>query len=572
MSRKAPARSWFAPAHPEDKVVVVLPVGDLPLSCYQSRRKCFELAHFIVALEPSLRPGRGVHPCWPLAPLEFLQWRPQQDRRKLLHTQRSTSLSSQSSSSASTSARGKRRPTHMANSTSVPKRTSSNNRAAAQPTYFTYVVTPQQVAYSYPLHGVKKLTLTKEIKDRIPAAMRQHYLDLFTEECLKFSSSHLEATKMAQSEEKAVYDRSSSKDKYLNVALQALKKLRGMVPSGVPGLDKATLYSRLRIYTLSEEERKELGFPFAHPEKPGLAILFTQEQPRSPTHATCCRCGTEFPVSSSGLCLSSDPCVFHWGRRTSVRVLGGFETWYTCCQASVGTMGCTVVKQHVQDGRKNNLNGFAKTFPKKDWEAHAGIYALDCEMCYTTHGMEVTRVSVVDTDLHVIYDTFVKPDNEIVDYATVFSGVTAADLANTNVRLRDVQAVLLSLFSTDTILIGHSLESDLLALKLIHGTVVDTSILFPHFRGLPYKRALRKIVSQYLNQTIQNDNNGHSSIEDARACMRLVTWRVQQYDKFFSPPLQQQATCPKCALHQKLRVCISRHTQTPEVPEMLEKQ
>lgn len=85
---------------------------------------------------------------------------------------------------------------------------------------------------------------------------------------------------------------------------------------------------------------------------------------------------------------------------------------------------------------------------------------------YTTYGLELTRVTVVDTDVHVVYDTFVKPDNEIVDYNTRFSGVTEADLADTSVTLRDVQAVLLSMFSADTILIGHSLESDLLALKV----------------------------------------------------------------------------------------------------------
>lgn len=47
-----------------------------------------------------------------------------------------------------------------------------------------------------------------------------------------------------------------------------------------------------------------------------------------------------------------------------------------------------------------------------------------------------------------------------------FSGVTEEDLENATMRLRDVQAVLLNMFSAESILIGHSLESDLLALKV----------------------------------------------------------------------------------------------------------
>lgn len=57
-----------------------------------------------------------------------------------------------------------------------------------------------------------------------------------------------------------------------------------------------------------------------------------------------------------------------------------------------------------------------------------------------------------------------------------FSGVTAEDLDSATITLRDVQAVLLSMFSAESILIGHSLESDLLALK-VHSLEKDVLLL-----------------------------------------------------------------------------------------------
>jgi len=47
-----------------------------------------------------------------------------------------------------------------------------------------------------------------------------------------------------------------------------------------------------------------------------------------------------------------------------------------------------------------------------------GVYALDCEMCYTTQGLELTRVTVIDEDCNVIHETLVKPQNPIIDYNT----------------------------------------------------------------------------------------------------------------------------------------------------------
>ncbi|KAM5239363.1 RNA exonuclease 1 homolog [Ctenodactylus gundi] len=433
----------------------------------------------------------------------------------------------------------------------------------------TTTVTPKRIAHSPSLQSLKKPIIPKEFGGKVPTAIRQRYLNLFMEECLRFCPSNQEAIEKALSEEKVAYDRSPSKNIYLNVAVNTLKRLRGLVPSATPGLSKpssrkvisheavlggklaaktsfstsrpnsprvedlkgAALYSRLRDYLLTQEQLKENGYPFPHPERPGGAIIFTSEdkKPKDSSCRICCRCGSEYLVSSSGRCVRDEECYYHWGRLRRNRVAGGWETQYMCCSAAVGSVGCQVAKQHVQDGRKDNLEGFVRTFEKEvARDTHAGIYALDCEMSYTTYGLELTRVTVVDTEMQVVYDTFVKPDNEIVDYNTRFSGVTEADLTDTSITLRDVQAVLLSMFSADTILIGHSLESDLLALKVIHSTVVDTSVLFPHRLGLPYKRSLRNLMADYLRQIIQDNVDGHSSSEDASACMHLMIWKVRE--------------------------------------------
>ncbi|KAL0599098.1 putative exonuclease GOR [Plecturocebus cupreus] len=261
---------------------------------------------------------------------------------------------------------------------------------------------------------------------------------------------------------------------------------------------RAALYSRLEELLLTQDQLKENGYPFPHPARPGGAVLFTG-QGKGPGDGdsscrVCCRCGTKYLVSSSGRCVRDQ-----------------------------------VAKQHVRDGRKESLDGFVKTFRKEcSRDAYPGIYALDCEMCYTTHGLELTRVTVADADTRVVYDTFVKPKHEIVDYNTRFSGVTEADVAKTSITLPQVQAFLLSLFSAQTIVIGHSLESDLLALKLIPGAVVDTAVLFLQDRGCPYKRSLRNLPADYLGLVTQDGQDGLSSSEDANACLQLAMWKVRE--------------------------------------------
>ncbi|KAM3619134.1 uncharacterized protein V6R79_003554 [Siganus canaliculatus] len=423
--------------------------------------------------------------------------------------------------------------------------------------------------------SMRRPVIPTEFGAKVPTNVRQRYLNTFIDECVKFCRSEEAAFHMALDEEKLVYERSSSKNIYLNVAVNTLKKLRSKSSSGrspAPSKDSGsagnrraqshedvlggrlaattsftvnrmgkqqeekltgtTLYRKLKTYLMTPEQLQEHGYPRANPEAPGKAIIYNLPEKKAvsdPFNKVCCRCGAEYKVNVNGSCVRKEECSFHWGRLRRQKVAGGWETSYSCCAAAVGTPGCQVAKQHVQDGRKESLDGYVTTFSKSlPPDGNGGVFALDCEMCYTKQGLELTRVTVIDSEMKVIYDTFVKPDSKVVDYNTRFSGVTEEDLENATISLRDVQAVLLSMFSAESILIGHSLESDLLALKLIHSSVVDTAIVFPHRLGLPYKRALRNLMADHLKRIIQDNVEGHDSSEDASACMELMMWKIKE--------------------------------------------
>lgn len=99
-----------------------------------------------------------------------------------------------------------------------------------------------------------------------------------------------------------------------------------------------------------------------------------------------------------------------------------------------------------------------------------------------------------------------------------------------SVTLADVQKKLLTLFHSTTILIGHSLESDLRALKVSHGTVVDTALLYPHPAGPPVKHSLRGLVQRELGRFIQQPSaRGHDSREDALGALHLAAHFVRSH-------------------------------------------
>uniref|UniRef100_H3H3X4 Exonuclease domain-containing protein n=1 Tax=Phytophthora ramorum TaxID=164328 RepID=H3H3X4_PHYRM len=178
---------------------------------------------------------------------------------------------------------------------------------------------------------------------------------------------------------------------------------------------------------------------------------------------------------------------------------------------------------------------FASTMPLPDGETRSAeqlLLAIDCEMCRTTKGVELTRLTLIDASEKVLLDEYVRPKNPIVDYCTQYSGITCEIMEATTTRLADIQKQFLDLVPAEAILVGHSIENDLQALRVLHHRVIDTVCMYPHPKGPPFRSALRFLTSQFLNRAIQTGMDGHCSVEDAVATLQLAQLKIKHGPTF----------------------------------------
>lgn len=236
---------------------------------------------------------------------------------------------------------------------------------------------------------------------------------------------------------------------------------------------------------------------------------------------TCARCDKKFRMTRDGQSQNNEQCLYHWGRVNK-------DSHHECCKALWGSKGCSSARSHVWSGTCPGMNGPLDGYVRAH-SPRGGAYAIDTEMCFTAAGLELASIAVVGVDGRIVYKSLVKPTSPVVDHNTRFSGIRSRDLELATKTLRDVQNDILGFVGTDTILIGHALDNDLRALKLLHSNVIDTCALYPHARGFPMRRSLRVLAEEFLGRVVQHGGcDGHSPVEDARVAMDLVMLKVRK--------------------------------------------
>ncbi|KAK5115290.1 hypothetical protein LTR62_001490 [Meristemomyces frigidus] len=298
----------------------------------------------------------------------------------------------------------------------------------------------------------------------------------------------------------------------------------------------------------------------------------------SKNYEICDRCTSRFQVfpnrSEEGLLTSNGSCKFHPNRkifpqRTKADT-GPKEPYYPCCSQTVGSEGCTVFDHHVfkvsSPARLAAVMPFIVTPSNEDpaKDAHAEpvkAVAFDCEMGYTTLGMEMIRITAVSWPAgEDLFDVLVRPLGIVLDLNSRFSGVWPEDMANATPYQKDpsvpapppptatsdsttkksiqiipsphqARNLLCSFLTPFTPLLGHAIDNDLNVVRLCHPTIIDTILLYPHPRGLPMRYGLKMLSAKFLRRAIQQGGErGHDSREDSVATGELV--RVKVRDKW----------------------------------------
>ncbi|XP_068250294.1 exonuclease GOR-like [Palaemon carinicauda] len=183
----------------------------------------------------------------------------------------------------------------------------------------------------------------------------------------------------------------------------------------------SSTYEKFRKPTLQLLELEAFGFPRIHPEDASKAlvlVLGTAKQPNDSTTQSriCRRCHLEFEVDEEG--NIKEVCIFHPYRLCKRK--------YGCCGLGEGELPCRKAPKHVHDHVNiDEMTGFTLTL--KHLYYQKAVYSLSCNWVYSETGKVIASISIVHTFCDVVYETKVRPEEDILDYNWEQSGLADTD-------------------------------------------------------------------------------------------------------------------------------------------------
>lgn len=179
-------------------------------------------------------------------------------------------------------------------------------------------------------------------------------------------------------------------------------------------------------------------------------------------------------------------------------------------------------KENEPDG----VESWIKAKPYGQWCANnPPAIAIDCEMCETrdpvtgaNDAKALCRISVVNAVKpdEVLLDTLVKPAWPVVDYRTRINGIEAEHLETVQFTLRHAQAFMMALCSEETVITGHAVHNDLVALKMEHHCNADSAFLFNVKDEPGATPSLKDLAMAVMGKAMPDT---HDSVNDARTAL-----------------------------------------------------
>ena len=224
------------------------------------------------------------------------------------------------------------------------------------------------------------------------------------------------------------------------------------------------------------------------------------------------------------------------------------KTWqnsnmpYKCCRTD--SKGCMTLSTHdfQLPLRATQHKDFLQTPAASAENPRFRAVILDCEMAGIANGAgEAIFLCAADyVTGAVLLNRFVCPREKITQMRSSIHGISksALDAAISQGQAlsgwEEARTELWKYIDDNTILVGHALEHDLDALRMIHPRVVDSGILSRNAVGIHRIRwGLKTLCPELLNFEIRKNKGGiHDCLEDVLATREVVLFCTQNKEAF----------------------------------------